>query len=118
MTSDDVAARHRVTAGGLGLCGVGPLIAFELGACTGVEVGAMHSRGVRGQALAGRRTTWAAITVGGLAGWRFASRWSLVLRTDVVVPLLRRGFFIGDALVGRTGVVGMRALLGIAVVIP
>jgi hypothetical protein len=114
----DVAARHRLAAGGASICAVAPLGAFELGGCAGAELGALLSEGTRGRALRTKRSIWAAGSLGGFAGWRFASRWSLVLRVDAVVPAVRRQFFVGDELVGRIGPIGVRALGGLAVVLP
>ena len=116
--ASDVAARHRLAAGGLSICGVAPLRAFDLGGCAGAELGALLSEGVRGRALARSRTIWGAGSIGAFAAWRFASRWSLVLRVDAVLPTVRREFLVGDARVGRVGPVGVRALGGLAVVLP
>lgn len=118
VSSRDVAARHRVAAGGVSICGVALVRAFELGGCVKGELGALLSEGTRGEALQADRSWWGAASLGGFAGWRFASRWSLVLGVDAVVPGVRRRFFVGEDLVGRIGPVGVRALGGIAVVLP
>jgi hypothetical protein len=118
VAAGDVAARHGYAAGGVSLCGVAPVAAFELGGCAGWELGAIFSEGTRGRALKSARSRWAAGSIGAIAGWRFATRWTLVLRVDAVIPAVRRNFLVGDELVGRIGPVGVRALGGLAVVLP
>ena len=118
VTARDVAAQHRLAAGGVSVCGVAPLGAFELGGCASAELGALSSAGIRGRALQRQQSPWAAGSLGAFGSWRFASRWALVLRVDAVLPLVRRRFFVGDALVGRIGPIGVRALAGLTVVLP
>jgi hypothetical protein len=118
VSAGGVAARHRLTAGGMSVCVVAPIRAFDVGGCVAGELGAMHSRGSRERTLVGRRTLWAASTVGALAAWRASRRWSVMLRVDAVVPFVRRQFVIGDEVVGRIGPIGVRALAGVGVVLP
>lgn len=118
VATGEAEAVHRLAAAGISACGVAPLAAFEVGGCVGGELGALVSDGTRGTALRGDRSWWGAASIGVVAGWRFAPRWSLVLRTDAVVPAVRRRFFVGDDRVGRIGAVGVRALAGVAVVLP
>ena len=118
VSSGDAEARHWLGAGGLSICGVAPLAAFEVGGCGAIEAGALGSRGTRGRALDEQRTLWVAASLGALAGWRFARRWSLFVRVDAVIPVLRHRFFVGEDLVGQIGPIGVRGLAGLAVVLP
>jgi hypothetical protein len=118
VSSGDAEARHWLGAGGLSICGVAPLAAFEVGGCGAIEAGALGSRGTRGRALDEQRTLWVAGSLGALGGWRFARRWSLFVRVDAVIPVLRHRFFVGDDLVGQIGPIGVRGLAGLAVVLP
>lgn len=115
---DTPSARHRMTAGGLELCGFGNVRRWALGACGHAEVGRMHSQGDGGVGLVDRGLLWAAVGLGPAAQWRFAERWMLTGAANVIVPITRRTFSVGDAAVGVIGAAGVRLLVGLAVRLP
>lgn len=115
---DTPSARHRMTAGGLELCGFGNVRRFALGGCGHAELGRLHAQGQGGDALTDRGLPWAAIGLGPAAQWTFAERWMLTGAASVIVPITRRTFSIGDASVGVIGAAGVRLLLGLAVRLP
>jgi len=120
---EHASAVHRMTAAGLGLCRLVPLGAhlergFEIGACARTELGRVRTRGLRGTDLSARSSMWFAGTLGATAAWWVAEHWSLGVSVDAVVPLRRYRIRIDDAAVGLVGVVGLRALAGLAVRLP
>lgn len=115
IAQNGVEARHSLLAGGLAVCALGPIGAFELGGCAKAELGGLRSEARRGRDLEPADTDlWAAGSLGALARWTFARRWALSLAADAVVP---RGssFVIGSVPVGKAGPIGVRLLAGIAV---
>lgn len=118
-TGDAVSsAAHRMTAAGLGLCRLLPLGRFEIGSCARMEIGRARHRGLRGTDARTHTAMWVAGTLGGTAAWWVAEHWSIGVAIDAVVPLRRYRARLADARVGLVGVVGLRALAGIAVRLP
>lgn len=115
---DTPSARHRMTAGGIEVCGFGDVRRWALGGCGHGEVGRSHSEGDGGVALVARDLVWAAVGLGPAAQWRLAERWMLTGEASVVVPITRRTFSVGDADVGAIGAAGVRVLVGVAVRLP
>lgn len=115
VASEGVAAQHRLTAGGIAMCGLGRVGPVELGGCGKVELGRLASRGTRGVQLVSSHALWSALSFGALVRWRFVERAALSLAVDGVVPLLQQRFQVGEANVGRSGPIGVRVLAGLAV---
>lgn len=119
---EDVAAAYRLTTGGLEACPVLALgtmpAGFELLGCAQVEAGVIRGDGLGAEPSLTRRHIW--VGVGGGVGGAFTpTPWlALGLRADVVAPLLRRTFSIGDAAAGRIGPVDLRGALFVEVRLP
>ena len=116
-TNDALRARAQQWSLGVSACGVPTFLrgALELPLCGGIEVGAMHAKGV-GDALIGRKTfaPWVALTTGPTILWRVGRRLALWGSADALV-LVGRPIFSTD---GGTEVVhprraGLRALVGL-----
>lgn len=112
------SARHRMTAGGLELCGFGEVRRWAIGACGHAEVGRLHAEGRGGAALTDRDLPWAAFGLGPAAQWRFATRWALTGGAAVIVPARRHTFSVGGTEVSAIGPAGVRLVAGLAVRLP
>lgn len=112
------SARHRMTAGGLALCGFGNVRRWAIGACGHAEVGRLHAEGRGGSALVDRDLPWVAVGVGPAVQWRFATRWALTGDAGVLVPVRRHRFSVGATQVSAIGPAGVRLLVGLAVRLP
>lgn len=112
------SARHRMTAGGLELCGFGGVRRWAIGACGHAEVGRLHAEGRGGAALVDRDLPWVAFGLGPAAQWRFATRWAITGDAAVIVPARRHTFSVGTTKVSAIGPVGVRLVVGLAVRLP
>lgn len=112
------SARHRMTAGGLELCGFGEVRRWAIGACGHAEVGRLRAEGRGGEALVDRALPWVALGVGPAAQWRFATRWALTGAAAVIVPARRHTFSVGTTQVSAIGPIGVRLVAGLAVRLP
>ena len=115
VAREGVEARHRLTAGGIAVCGLGRAGPIDVGGCGKAELGQLRSNGTRGLQLTSSRGFWAAVSFGALVRWSFIERVGLSLAVDGVVPLLQQRFQVGAANVGRSGPIGVRVLAGLAV---
>jgi hypothetical protein len=115
--AEGIGARVSLWSLGARGCGV-PAVAragLELPLCAGLESGAMRGDPV-GDRIASptpsRRFWLAADASAGVAWapWRFLA---LVLQAELVVPIVRAGFRVGEMEVHRAGPVGGRGLLGL-----
>ncbi len=118
IVQDGIGGRVRLwSLGGRG-CGVPRVerIGLEFPLCAGLESGAMHGEPV-GEGVASptpSRRFW--LAADGSAGLAWAPRRfiALVVQAELVVPLVRAGFRVGDDVeVHRAGPVAGRALLGL-----
>ena len=119
--ADVGAMRSQAWILGARACGVPSLglARLELPLCGGLEAGAMRARGVGDTPNPRTATTpWLALSAG--LGLRYAplSRLALALDLDLLAPLLRGGFTIGDVLVQRYTPAGVRALAGLELRLP
>jgi len=118
----DVAARYRLSTGGLEVCGTLELgrapAAFELVGCGAGEAGALRAEGLRASPPRTQRHPWVAL--GGVmgAGWRPRPWVGVRVRVEVMAPLLGREFVIGDVSAGRVGPVDARGTLALVVRLP
>jgi len=112
------SARHRMTAGGLELCGFGEVRRWAIGACGHAEVGRLHAEGRGGEALVDRDLPWVAFGLGPAAQWRFATRWAITGSAAVIAPARRHTFSVGRTEVGTIGPAGVRLVAGLAVRLP
>jgi hypothetical protein len=115
---DGIGGRVRLWSLGSRGCGVPRVerVALEFPLCAGLESGAMHGEPV-GEGVASptpSRRFW--LAADGSAGLAWAPRRfiALVIQAELVVPLVRAGFRVGDDVeVHRAGRVAGRALLGL-----
>jgi hypothetical protein len=119
---DDVAARYRLSTGGLEPCGVlargqSPR-AFEAFACGVAEVGRLRAEGVRAASPKIQRHPWVALGAGIGAAWVPRAWLGVSLRVDVVAPLLGRQFVIGSASAGAVGPVDARGAITLELRVP
>lgn len=95
-------------------CGVPAWRFVELPLCGGVEGGALEGQGTGATEHAARaRRPWVAASLGPALAIVPIPRIAILIGTDVVVPLWRAQFVIGDRRVHRPAPVGFRAGLGI-----
>ncbi len=95
-------------------CGVPRWGKIELPLCAAVEAGALEGEGTGATVDAkSARKPWVALTGGPAIAFVPVPRVAILLGADLVVPLWRAQFVIGDELVHRPFWVGVRAGLGV-----
>lgn len=112
---DEITATYRLGTGGLDLCGVLALgripAQLELLGCVQAEAGVLRAQGHRASPSRTLRDPWVAVGGGAGALWAPRSWLAVGVRADVVAPLLRREFVIGDLPAGAVGPVDARGTL-------
>lgn len=99
-------------------CGVPSWRRIELLLCAGVQAGAMSGRGRGADHPRTGRLPWLAIEVRPGAVFQPIPRLGLRLDAALVVPVIRPGFAIDDAVVFRARVAGFVGSLGVEVRLP
>lgn len=95
-------------------CGVPTWGIVELPLCGAIEAGALEGHGTGATVdPASKRKPWVALTGGPAIAFVPVPRVAILVGADLVVPLWRAQFFIGDDLVHRPFWVGVRAGLGV-----
>lgn len=117
IVQDGIGARVRLwSIGGRGCWVPGVArVGLEFPLCAGIESGAMHGDpvGDRVASPTPSRRFW--LAADGSAGLAWAPRRfiAIVVQAELVVPILRAGFRVGDVEVHRAGPVAGRGLLGL-----
>ncbi len=120
--ADGIGARIGLWSLGAGGCGVPRLakVPLEFPLCGGLEAGLM-----RGDPIGDRvaqpeisRRPWLVADASGGVAWVPRRYLALVLQAELVVPILRAGFRVGDIQVHRADVVSGRGLAGLEVRFP
>jgi hypothetical protein len=90
-------------------------VGLEFPLCAGLESGAMHGEPVGARVASPTPSNRFWLAADGSAGLAWAPRRfiALVIQAELVVPLVRAGFRVGDVPVHVTGPVAGRALLGL-----
>ncbi|HWB79474.1 MAG TPA: hypothetical protein VG755_31140 [Nannocystaceae bacterium] len=104
----DYSGRFRMTAGSVR---GGPVLrrrALVLAGLFGVEIGAVHGKGVGMIAAKESTRLWIAAEGGVELGWRFAGGWTLVTDASLVIPWLPRKYEVAMQPVGKLGPAGGR----------
>ncbi|MEX1367730.1 MAG: hypothetical protein AB1Z98_31670 [Nannocystaceae bacterium] len=117
IAEEGLGARISMASGGLRGCGV-PTVArrgLEFPLCGGLELGAMRGDpvGARVENGATVRRLWLAADASAGLAWAPRRYLALWVQTELVVPIVRAGFRVGDIPVHRAGPVGGRAMLGL-----
>ncbi|MCX4246857.1 hypothetical protein [Paraliomyxa miuraensis] len=103
-------------------CGVPGIdrVGLEIPLCAGVEAGILRGdpAGDRVANPVTARVPWVAATAGAGVAWTPRRFIALVLQGEVVLPIARTGFVVGDVEVYRVGAVAGRGTLGIEVRFP
>lgn len=100
--------------GSLRGCGVPGVRDWSFPLCGGIEAGALRGQGT-GTTVDARadREPWLAVHAGPGVAWSPTPPIALVLQPDLVVPLLRGGFRVGDTPVYEVGAIAGRFLFGL-----
>jgi hypothetical protein len=118
----EVAAAYQLGVGGLEVCGVASLGrgrgSFEILGCGMGEAGVLRAEGVAAAPSLIRRHPWLGLGGGVAATWVPHPIVAAGLRADVIAPLSRFAFSIGDAAAGTVGPVDARGTLVIELRVP
>lgn len=120
--TDGIGGRIGLGVGGLRGCGV-PAIArvgLELPLCAGFEAGILRGDPVGDRVAnpATAREPWVAVDASAGLAWVPRRFIAVVLQAELVVPITRAGFVVGDVEVYRVDAVAGRGLLGLEVRLP
>lgn len=88
----DLGGDLRLTAATVSACGRLGVRRIELPMCGGMELGAMHGRGVNVDRPATDRVFWSAVVLGPRVGWSPVRRFAISGQADALIPLARYRF--------------------------